>query len=47
MEGDACMAQIRPLAYSWVMGKLRSHEISSIHYVILSSDVLQLTGYVP
>jgi hypothetical protein len=29
------------------MGKLRVYEISPIHYVILSSDILRLIDYVP
>jgi hypothetical protein len=29
------------------MGELWVHEISPILYVILSSDILQLTDYVP
>jgi hypothetical protein len=29
------------------MGELQAYEISPIHYVILSSDILRLTDYVP
>ncbi len=30
----------------WRTHKLRAHEISPVHYVVLSSDNLWLTGYV-
>jgi hypothetical protein len=30
----------------WRTHELQAHEISPVHYVVLSSDILWLTGYV-